>query len=115
MSAASTSFKACGSAQGRRKNGVWPLRMYSSALCCGIPGLQNGAREELVRERRELAIRRRARSLERISPLDPHASPLARGHLEGMRHERGVAGPDERGETLPGLDHVLAEEVVSAE
>src|SRR2546422_7670402 len=96
MSAASTPASPCGSAQGKRKKGVWPLRMYSSALCCGIPGLLDGAREEIVRAKRELMVRRRRRRLERVPPAQPDADALAAGHLEIVRNEGSVARPAER-------------------
>src|SRR5437870_13817447 len=96
MSAASTPASPCGSAQGRRKKGVWPLRMYSSALCCGIPGLLDGAREEIVRAKRELTVRRRIRGLERNPPAQPGLDALAAGDLETVRNEGSVARPAQR-------------------
>src|SRR2546428_12159846 len=95
MSAASTPASPCGSAQGRRKKGVWPLRMYSSALCCGIPGLLDGAREEIVRAKSELMVRRRRRGLDRVPPMQPDADALAAGHLAIVRNEGSAARPAE--------------------
>src|SRR2546423_13935922 len=101
ISAASTPESPCGSARGRRKKGVWPLRMYSSALCCGIPGLLDGARKEIVRAKSELMVRRRRRGFERVPPMQLDADALVAGHLEIVRNEGNVARPAER-LRLPG-------------